>query len=101
MDNQNAEPSSSTSKPSNVSEIPLVDNYKFLYGRVDEEVEESLGLVDAVPEKERETTTLSYGKIISNEESATAESQNPTVELSDGTFDLSIYSVSLEMQSPV
>jgi hypothetical protein len=99
--NENKEASSSTSISSSGPNIPLVDDFKFLYGRVDEGLDENIELVEAVPNKERNTASSLPGNASSNKEGEVAENPQTMARSTTGMFNLQIYSVSLEMRPPV
>jgi hypothetical protein len=109
-DNDNMEPSSTTSTPSTEPSTPssadhirMVDNSTFLYGRVDQEREENMELVEAVPgpSKERENARSLRPNMLSNEERDAAEILQTMAHSSEGMFKIYISSVPLEMWPPV
>ena len=86
LDDESMAPSSSASTPATMPYIPMVDNSKFLHGRVDPGLDESIALVESVPGKERETAVSLPTNIAipSNEEPAADDTLQSTAEPSKG-----------------
>ena len=87
-DESMASSSSSASTPASVPGIPMVDDSKFLHGRVDPGLDESVALVESVPGKERETTGSLHGSIDapSNKEPAAGDTPQSVAESSEGAL---------------
>jgi hypothetical protein len=62
-ENMASSSSSSASTPASVPDIPMVDDSKFLHGRVDPGLDENIALVESVPGKERETAGSLHGSM--------------------------------------
>jgi hypothetical protein len=93
-DESMASSSSLASTPTSVSDIPMVDDSKFLHGRVDPGLDENIALVESVPGKERETAGSLHESVDTpgSEEAAADDALQPVVESSKGMFlDFTLY----------
>lgn len=86
IDDESMTSSSSASTLASVPHIPMVDDSKFLHGRVDPGFDESVALVESVPGKERETAASlpTNIDIPSNDEPAAGGALQSIVEPSKG-----------------
>jgi hypothetical protein len=78
--------SSSAATTASVPEIPMVDDSKFLHGRVDPGLDENIALVESVPGKERETAVSLHASVDapSQEEPAVDDALQSVAESSKG-----------------
>ena len=93
MASSSSSSSSSASTPASVADIPMVDDSKFLHGRIDPGLDESVALVESVPGKERETAGSLHGSIDapSNEEPAAGDAPQSVAKSSKGVPKISFY----------
>ena len=98
--NDNMDASSSTSSlstpSSSVVDRSMVDDSKFLHGRVDPGLDENLGLVESVPGKERENAGALHVSISTGgEERAAAAALYSMAESSKGMLYMFFFSSSI------